>query len=421
MIRTGIAYVAFAAAVVLAAAQVTGGFDRLSAALGASFVLILIGFSAQRVLVDIIAGFSMFTEKWYSVGDTIAIPTMELQGVVEDVSLRRTKLRSLDGEIINIHNSQIPAVRVLPGGTKEFDVELVASNREAAELLVESVTSILPVGPTTFAQRPQVHQIDELAPALVRLRIRAAVAPGREWLVHGFYTDLLKERADKHLIVHGPVVLTVDEGADAELRARQRSDALGRRRLERRDRRQQPVDLVGGVVVDDPGADRAAVLEPEPLHHLHRVVVALPHRDSPRRRAAWPPRAVGNAVDVERERRDASVHRRQPVERDVLRQAGEEALAEGALVRLDRLPADRLDVLDRGDEARRAARAAACRSRSDGRAAGRPRAGPCTAATPRAAPRGRRRSPRCGPKNLYGEQMRTSTPHSATSIGPCGP
>ena len=43
--------------------------------------------------------------------------------------------------------------------------------------------------------------------------MRAAVALGREWLVHGFYTDLLKERADKHLIVHGPVVLTVDEGA----------------------------------------------------------------------------------------------------------------------------------------------------------------------------------------------------------------
>jgi hypothetical protein len=43
--------------------------------------------------------------------------------------------------------------------------------------------------------------------------MRTAVAPGREWLVNGFYTDLLKERADKHLIVHGPVVLTVDEGA----------------------------------------------------------------------------------------------------------------------------------------------------------------------------------------------------------------
>jgi moderate conductance mechanosensitive channel len=213
VIRTGIAYIAFAAALVLGAAQLTGGFDRLTAVAGASFLLILVGFSAQRVLVDLIAGFSMFTEKWYSVGDTIAIPTMELQGVVEDVSLRRTKLRSLDGEVVNIHNSQIPAVRVLPSGMKELDVEIVASSREAAELLVADVAALLPEGPTTFSERPQIHQIDDLAPGLVRLRIRAAVAPGREWLVNGFYTDLLKERADKHLIVHGPVVLTVDEGA----------------------------------------------------------------------------------------------------------------------------------------------------------------------------------------------------------------
>ncbi len=213
VIRTGIAYFAFAAALVLTAAQLTGGFDRLTTLAGASFVLILVGFSSQRVLVDLIAGFSMFTEKWYSVGDTIAIPTMELQGIVEDVSLRRTKLPSLDGEIVNIHNSQIPAVRVLPSGVKEVDVELVASSREAAELLVKEVARLLPEGPTTFVQRPELHQVDDLAPGLVRLRMRAAVAPGREWLVNGFYTDLLKERAEKHLIVHGPVVLTVDEGA----------------------------------------------------------------------------------------------------------------------------------------------------------------------------------------------------------------
>jgi small conductance mechanosensitive channel len=211
VVRTGIAYIAFATALVLTAAQLTGGFDRLTAVAGASFILILVGFSAQRMLMDIIAGFNMFVEHWYSVGDTIAIPMLEVQGIVEDLSLRRTKLRSLDGEVINIHNSQIAAVRVLPGGVKEFDVELVASNREAAELLVEHVGAILPEGPTTFIRRPVIHQVDDLAPGLVRLRMRAAVAPGREWLVHGFYTDLLKERAEKHLIVHGPVVLTVDD------------------------------------------------------------------------------------------------------------------------------------------------------------------------------------------------------------------
>src|SRR5207249_10673100 len=136
------------------------------------FILILAGYALQRVLIDILAGFSKFVERWFSLGDTIAIPTMELQGVVEDVSLRRTKLRTLDGEVINIHNSQIPAVRVLPGGVKEFDVELVASDRDAAERLLLDVAAVLPEGPTTFIQRPHVHQVDDLTPGLVRLRMR---------------------------------------------------------------------------------------------------------------------------------------------------------------------------------------------------------------------------------------------------------
>src|SRR5207245_6985253 len=156
VIRTGIAYIAFTAALVLTAARLSGGFGKLTAVAGASFVLILVGFSAQRMLMDIIAGFNMFVERWYSVGDTIAIPMMEVQGVVEDLSLRRTKLRSLDGEVINIHNSQIAAVRVLPGGIKEFDVELVASSRELGEHLVADVAAVLQHGPTSFVQSQHI-------------------------------------------------------------------------------------------------------------------------------------------------------------------------------------------------------------------------------------------------------------------------
>src|SRR5881409_504094 len=88
-------------AIVLSAAQLTGGLNKLTTLAGASFVLILAGFAIQRVLMDVIAGTMMFVERWYAVGDTIAIPTLELQGVVEDVSLRRTKLRTLDGETIH--------------------------------------------------------------------------------------------------------------------------------------------------------------------------------------------------------------------------------------------------------------------------------------------------------------------------------
>jgi hypothetical protein len=213
VIRAAIGYAAFAVAIVLSAAQLTGGLDKLSTLAGASFVLILAGFAVQRVLMDVIAGTMMFVERWYAVGDTIAIPTLELQGVVEDVSLRRTKLRAVDGETIHVSNSQIPAVRVLPEGLKELAIELFVSDRERGENLVLAVQRILPEGPTTFARRPWIEEVNELDERLVRIRLRASVAAGREWLVEGFLIDLLKERADEGLIVHGPVVLTVDEQA----------------------------------------------------------------------------------------------------------------------------------------------------------------------------------------------------------------
>jgi hypothetical protein len=214
IIKAAIIYLAFGAAIILSIGQLIGGLDRLTAIAGASFLIIVAGFAAQRILADIIAGLTMFAERWFSVGDTVAVHAgVELQGVIEDVSLRHTRLRSVTGEVIHIHNSQIQAVRVLPRGVKELAIELFVSKRDEGGELVEEVSAILPVGPTTFVRRPWIEQVDELSVNLTRIRIRTTVAPGREWLVEGFYSDLLKEQAGDSLIVHGPVVLAVDERA----------------------------------------------------------------------------------------------------------------------------------------------------------------------------------------------------------------
>jgi small conductance mechanosensitive channel len=229
VIRTGIAYAAFAAAIVLSVAQLTGGVDKLTAIAGASFLLIVAGFAAQRILIDILAGFTMFVERWYSVGDTVVlIASVELQGVVEDVSIRRTKLRALNGEVIQVHNGQITATRVLPRGVKELAIEIFVSTRETGEQLVEDVVRMLPEGPTTFIRRPWISHVEELSPVLTRIRIHTTVTPGREWLAESFFTDLLKQRASDGLIVHGPVALAVDERAT---RSYARASATTRRSL----------------------------------------------------------------------------------------------------------------------------------------------------------------------------------------------
>jgi len=229
IIRAGVTYLGFITAAVLSAGQLIGGVDRLTALAGASFLLILVGFAIQRVLMDIIAGLVMFMERWYSVGDTIQIPMHELQGVVEDFSLRHTRLRTLDGEVIHIHNSQIPSVRVLPGGAKELRLEVFVTDQENGIEMVDSVASILPEGPTTFFRKPRIEQVDELSERLFRISVRASVAPGREWLVDGFFADLIRERAEPGVIAHGPVTLSVDESA---ARSYARASALTRRSLE---------------------------------------------------------------------------------------------------------------------------------------------------------------------------------------------
>lgn len=237
IIGTGIAYAAFGAATVLSVGQLAGGIDRLTAIAGVSFAVIVAAFATQRILVDMLAGLMMFVERWFSVGDTVVILAgLELQGVVEDVSLRRTRLRALNGEVIQVHNSQIQAVRVVPRGVKELSIELFVSKRDEGERLVEDIVELLPEGPTTFVRRPWIESVDELAHNLTRIRVHATVAPGREWLAENFFHDLLRQRGGDSLIVHGPVALAVDERAtwsygraSATNRMRYRRPAVARR------------------------------------------------------------------------------------------------------------------------------------------------------------------------------------------------
>ena len=101
--------------------------------------------------------------------------------------------------------------------------------------------------------------------------------------------------------------------------------------------------------MDDPDPE-AAFGEAEAVHHLERVVVAVPDGEAALRQAL---RGHGRSepADVEAEGRDPAVHRRQAVEGACLGEAGQKALAELPLVRDDRVEADRAQVPDGGDEA----------------------------------------------------------------------
>nr|WP_253648013.1 mechanosensitive ion channel family protein [Williamsia deligens] len=82
------------------------GFVAPATVLGAA-----LGFGAQRVVQDLLAGFFIITEKQYGFGDVVELAvvgsTETAKGTVEDVTLRITKIRSSDGEVITVPNGQI--------------------------------------------------------------------------------------------------------------------------------------------------------------------------------------------------------------------------------------------------------------------------------------------------------------------------
>jgi small conductance mechanosensitive channel len=214
LVRTSVRYCAYGFALIIALGAISFG-GRSGTVAGASLIVLLIGFAAQRFLTDILAGFFMFVEGWFSVGDNITISPLNLQGVVDEVGLRSTRLRAIGGEVVRVHNSYIQSVRVQPRGAREVEIEFFVTNEEAGRDLVAEVARLVPAGPTRLVRVPWVEEAEHLDDELVRIRARATVAHGREWLVETFLPDLLKERGED-VIVHGPIVWHVDESAQRE-------------------------------------------------------------------------------------------------------------------------------------------------------------------------------------------------------------
>jgi small conductance mechanosensitive channel len=80
----------------------------------ATVVGVAVGFGAQRVVQDILAGFFIVTERQYGFGDVIRVAaigsTTGVTGTIEDVTLRVTRMRTVNGEVVIIPNGSIQQV-----------------------------------------------------------------------------------------------------------------------------------------------------------------------------------------------------------------------------------------------------------------------------------------------------------------------
>ncbi|HUO36507.1 MAG TPA: mechanosensitive ion channel family protein [Mycobacterium sp.] len=150
-----------------------------------------LGFGAQRLVQDLLAGFFIIAEKQYGFGDLVQLTVNgsvnDARGTVEDVTLRVTKLRSSDGEVFTIPNGQIVKSTNLSKDWARAVVEIPIPVGED----LNRVNDVLHAVASTAMRDDQLREllldepalmgVDSIQPDNVNLRMVARTLPGKQF------------------------------------------------------------------------------------------------------------------------------------------------------------------------------------------------------------------------------------------------
>jgi moderate conductance mechanosensitive channel len=149
-----------------------------------------LGFGAQQVVRDLLAGFFIIVEKQYGFGDLVTltvVSTTEASGTVENVTLRVTRLRSPNGEVLTIPNGQIvQAVNQSKDWARAVIDIPVSTNvdlNRVGEVLRHECEHALetPVLGELLLDAPTLMGVESIQVDTVTLRMVARTLPGKQF------------------------------------------------------------------------------------------------------------------------------------------------------------------------------------------------------------------------------------------------
>lgn len=190
-----------------------------TALIGASAILVLVlSASIGPMIGDVSAGAAMMIEEWYGVGDFIKVePFANVEGVVERVTLRSTRIRNLNGEVVWVNNRTIQGVRLTPKGIRRLALDLFVTDLERGEKLIDKANDRLPIGPLLLVSPLRISDELQVGNNLWHITVIGETAPSREWLIENAAVDLMKEldeSSKKPVIAHGPLPHYADTDAE---------------------------------------------------------------------------------------------------------------------------------------------------------------------------------------------------------------
>jgi small-conductance mechanosensitive channel len=163
------------------------GFNLAPLIASAGIIGVALAFGAQTLVADFLSGVFMLLEDQYGVGDVIDMG--EATGVVEDVQLRVTRLRSVDGTVWYIRNGEVVRVGNMSqnwsravidvGVGYSSDVAMVRDVlADVAETLAEDEEWA-----EKLLETPEIWGVENLGPDSVVVRVVLKTRPGQQWAV----------------------------------------------------------------------------------------------------------------------------------------------------------------------------------------------------------------------------------------------
>ncbi len=198
VLRSGVSLVVYSVAALVALGEFNINLGPLIASAG--IVGVAIGFGAQSLVRDFLSGIFMIVEDQYGVGDIVDVG--EATGVVEEVRLRTTKIRDINGTLWHVPNGEIHRVanKSQEWARAVLDVEVGYDTdiSHAMTVIKRAADSVWrdALEHATVLEEPEIWGVQDFGASSIAIRLVLKVEPAEQWAVEREVRHRLKVAFD---------------------------------------------------------------------------------------------------------------------------------------------------------------------------------------------------------------------------------
>lgn len=168
---------------------------------GAAVVGLAVAFGAQNLIRDYFYGFVILTENQYKLNDVLKIGT--LSGQVEQITLRMTVLRDVEGNVHFVPNGKIDSVTNMTHGWSRALIEVGVAHREDADRCMQVLMTLAnelhrdAAYGSSILDPPEMLGVEALTESAVVLRMFFKTKPLQQWRIRREMLRRIKRRFDE--------------------------------------------------------------------------------------------------------------------------------------------------------------------------------------------------------------------------------